>query len=117
MRWFASLLALGVVLTSFVALWLVPAAQVVADAAAIPPTSSVTPSLLVHAASGLTNGQAVQVSGTGFAPAAQVAVRQCPAGATSGDACRPDAATVAPTDLDGSFSTSVVVSRELSIGG
>jgi len=89
---------------------------VAADSAATPAANSATPNLSVYPASGLTDGQTVQVTGAGFEPATQIAIRQCLAGATSGDACVPVAATVAPTGLDGSFSTSVVVSRDLSIG-
>ena len=75
------------------------------------------PSVSVQPDTGLVDGQPVQVAGTGFTPSSQVAVAECRTGASSAADCSAAGATIATAGADGSFTTSFVISRVLSIGG
>jgi lysophospholipase L1-like esterase len=74
------------------------------------PTIDVVPS------TGLTDGQTVQVNGSGFSASAQIAVGECRSGATSASDCSPDGALVVTADPSGGFTTAFVVTQSLVIG-
>jgi len=73
-----------------------------------PPTITVSP------ATGLVDGQAVTVSGSGFSPYASVGMSQCRAGATSSSDCA-STFQVALADANGSFSAQLTVHTQLQI--
>jgi lysophospholipase L1-like esterase len=75
------------------------------------------PALSVDPSTGLTDGQTVQVTGSGFAAGTQVGLAECETGATTTAGCSLGGATEADTDQTGAFSTPFVVTRDISVGG
>ncbi len=80
------------------------------------PEAQAIPTVAVTPGTGLTDGQTVEVTGSGFGPGSQVAVGECRTGATSDSDCSVAGALVATADSTGAFTTPFTVSRILTIG-
>ncbi|MGH9008084.1 MAG: neocarzinostatin apoprotein domain-containing protein [Acidimicrobiales bacterium] len=80
------------------------------------PEARANPTVAVSPATGLADGQTVEVTGSGFGTGSQVAVGECRTGATSVTDCSVVGALVATVDSSGSFMIQVTVSRVLTIG-
>jgi LPXTG-motif cell wall-anchored protein len=80
------------------------------------PDAQVAPTLVVTPATGLADGQTVEVGGSGFGAGSQVALGECRAGATSDADCSVAGALVATADSSGAFTAQFTVSRVLTIG-
>jgi lysophospholipase L1-like esterase len=81
------------------------------------PSATSAPGLSVTPAGELTDGQQVEVAGSGFAPGAQVAVGECEAGATTAGGCSVAGALEAQADAAGAFSAAFTVAASISVGG
>jgi hypothetical protein len=102
-RVLARLLVVGVVTTVAVA--------ALASPAAAAPALQVTPD------TDLVDFQPVTVSGSGFSPGITVGMAQCLATATDETGCDLSNAPLATTDETGSFTTTFVVERLITVGG
>src|ERR1039458_310805 len=78
--------------------------------------SPAAPLLSVNPSTDLADGQIVQVSGSGFAPAASIAMGECLAGANSVSACSLNGASLVSSDVCSSDLASLTVSRMITIG-
>jgi hypothetical protein len=79
------------------------------------PAAAANPSLSVNPSSGLTNGQTVTVSGTGWpASANNIFVVQCKTGATGASGCDTNTFKTTTTDASGKFSVSFTVTESFS---
>lgn len=72
------------------------------------------PTVAVSPATGLTDGQTVTVTGSGYSASAPVGILQCPADATSPDRCDGRTADSFSTDAAGRFTRSAVVHRVIT---
>lgn len=91
-------------------------AMVVGSLLALVPSAAAeadTHSITVSPTTDLVTGQVVTVDGTGWQPEADVFVGMCPLSATSTEPCDARFFTLVRTELDGSFSTTLAVSRIL----
>jgi lysophospholipase L1-like esterase len=75
-----------------------------------------TVTVAISPASGLADGQTVQVSGSGFAAGSQIALGECRTGATSVADCTVAGALIVTADASGGFITPFTVSRVITIG-
>lgn len=85
--------------------------------AATSQSQTTSPVVTAQPATGLVDGQSIQVSGSGFGPSVSVAVGECESGATTADQCSVSGATVVTTASDGTFTTPFTVSRTIDVGG
>ncbi len=78
-----------------------------------------TPTVVVTPSTGLTNGQAVSVSGSGFAPSTTMVITECLATATTSAGCDTSDLAPATTDASGNLPTTSfkVVAGTIGSGG
>lgn len=72
------------------------------------------PAVSVSPATGLTDGQTVTVTGSGYAASASVGIVQCPADATAPDQCDGRTADSFSTDASGGFTRAATVYRHIT---
>jgi lysophospholipase L1-like esterase len=85
-------------------------------AAAGSPASTVGPVLSVSPATALSNGQQVEVTGSGFGAGSEIVLGECRQGATAVSDCSTAGAVVVTADAAGSFETTFAVSTPIQVG-